>query len=366
MPTRRRLLHLDDRRRRHDAAGNVARHRPADGTDTSATFEFTGTDDVASAADPTFTCTLDGVSEPCASPKTYTGLAIGDHTFLVRAVDAAGNVDPTAEVHEWTIEVPDTTAPETTIVESPAATTTSTAASFEFEAIDNPTQLFEGEFECRLDGLDSAPWETCASPKSYSGLSLGQHTFEVRATDAAGNTDATPASFTWTIQEPPDTTAPETTIGDRPPLTTTATSASFTFTSNEPGVTFECALDGAEFAACPTPYDLTNLSGGAHELLVRARDAANNVDATPASFQWTVDLPPDTTIENRPTDPTAATTASFTFSASETGSTFECALDDAGFSSCASPIELSELAVGEHTFTVRAKDADRQPRSDAG
>ena len=37
------------------------------------------------------------------------------------------------------------------------------------------------------------------SPKSYSNLPDGYHAFEVRATDAAGNTDATPDSRTWTV-----------------------------------------------------------------------------------------------------------------------------------------------------------------------
>ena len=51
-------------------------------------------------------------------------------------------------------------------------------------------------FECSLDGDAFA---SCSSPKSYTGLSEGSHTFSVKATDAAGNTDATPASRSWTV-----------------------------------------------------------------------------------------------------------------------------------------------------------------------
>jgi PKD repeat protein len=67
-------------------------------TSTSATFAF-------SATEPsTFQCALDGsVFTACASPTTYSGLAQGSHTFDVRAVDLAGNTDPTPAEQSWTI-----------------------------------------------------------------------------------------------------------------------------------------------------------------------------------------------------------------------------------------------------------------------
>ena len=40
---------------------------------------------------------------------------------------------------------------------------------------------------------------TCIIGAGISGLTAGKHTFQVKATDQAGNTDATPASFTWTV-----------------------------------------------------------------------------------------------------------------------------------------------------------------------
>jgi len=85
----------------------------------------------------------------------------------------------------------DTTAPETTITSGPPATSTSTSASFAFTSSEaNST------FQCSLDG---APRVACTSPQSYTGLSIGSHTFHVWGTDAAGNTDATAATQTWSV-----------------------------------------------------------------------------------------------------------------------------------------------------------------------
>jgi hypothetical protein len=87
-----------------------------------------------------------------------------------------------------------------------------------------------------------------------------------------------------------DTTPPETTIASGPSGTISSGDASFTFSSSEPNSTFECRLDGAAYSACTSPKSYTNLSNGSHTFDVRATDRAGNVDATPASRTFTVDV----------------------------------------------------------------------------
>ncbi len=177
----------------------------------------------------------------------------------------------------------DTTPPNTSITSSPPATTTSTSASFSFSSTE------AGTFQCKLD---AGAFGSCTSPKPYSGLSVGSHTFSVRATDAAGNTDPTPATKAWTVESsptPPDTTPPNTTLMSKPGDPTAATSASFTFKSSETSSSFECELDGAPFAACGSSQSYSGLAVGDHSFEVRATDGAGNVDPTPASWGWTVE-----------------------------------------------------------------------------
>jgi hypothetical protein len=96
---------------------------------------------------------------------------------------------------------PETTSPETTITSGAkeGETLTSTNATFAFSSSETGSP-----FECSLDG---AAYSTCTSPKSYTNLSSGSHTFSVRATDEAGNVDLIPAKRTWTIETilPPPT-----------------------------------------------------------------------------------------------------------------------------------------------------------------
>jgi hypothetical protein len=150
-----------------------------------ATFSFISTE-----AGSTFECSLDaGTFVSCTSPWTSAPLVDGIHTFQVRAVDAAGNMDKSAaKAKKWTV---DTTPPVTTIT-GPASPTTSTTAKFKFKSSEKKCT-----FQCNLDGAGFIP---CKSSQSYTGLSVGSHNLQVQATDAAGNVEVTPASFDWVIQ----------------------------------------------------------------------------------------------------------------------------------------------------------------------
>jgi len=204
-----------------------------------------------------------------------------------------------------------TTAPETTIVNGPVegSQTTSTSAEFSFKS----SSPAKAKFYC---SLDASPPSRCNPGVTYGGLSIGSHRFTVYAVDRYGTRDLTPAERSWSVVSPTqtepspeatseettetestdtestDTAAPDTRISAGPAegSSSTSTSASFSFSGNDNvGVAgFQCALDGASFSACSSPKAYTTLGEGAHTFLVRAIDAAGNVDPTPASRSWTV------------------------------------------------------------------------------
>ena len=150
------------------------------------TIEFAANRPVA------FTCHLDGSAQPCASPFTVPAeLADGGHGIAVTAVDLSGRVGSSGVVSF----VVDTRAPRTSFAKRPPKLIRThrrkVRATFRFRSSEP-----DSTFVCKVDrGL----LHFCG-PKLTRRFEEGRHTVRVRARDAAGNTDRTPAVYRFRVE----------------------------------------------------------------------------------------------------------------------------------------------------------------------
>jgi Bacterial Ig-like domain len=239
----------------------------------------------ASTLSTTFT-----VSASTGSGSGTLGLNLVDDDSIVDAAGnklggtGTGNGNKTGQV--FTI---DRTPPATpTITSGPPAWPTvgwpSTSASFGFSG---PADA--AAFVCRMDTV--AAFAGCTSPKSYPGLAQGQHTFEVKAVDAAGNISTTPASRTFFV----DTVAPTKPVfSQTPPDPNSTATSTFAWSSTDPspasGINgYLCSKENGSFQTCSSPhtYAVQVTSNGQHQFAVKAVDAAGNVSQV-AEYKWKV------------------------------------------------------------------------------
>jgi hypothetical protein len=118
---------------------------------------------------------------------------------------------------------------------------------------------------------------------------VGNYFFDVNDADFAIATDDPPA---------PDTQAPDTAI-TRAPKAFTLGRAVLRYDATETGSTFECTLDGAARACGSDGLVLTGVRPGTHVFTVAARDAAGNLDATPAAARFAAPYPATTLTASR-------------------------------------------------------------------
>ena len=162
--------------------------------DATPTFTFSSTD-------ASFECQVDDAPfAACASPYTTAELADGEHTFSVRAKDSNGIFDPTPATRTFSV---DTTPPDTFIDSGPAPQVHSGTLTFTTRASE------PGTIAC---SLDDAPYGSC-EPIDAGTLAVGAHSYRAKATDRAGNTDATPAEYRFSVvnQAPLPTLSADTT-----------------------------------------------------------------------------------------------------------------------------------------------------------
>ena len=136
------------------------------------------------------------------------------------------------------LDLVDDVAPQASILTGPedGSASSSTSLTFTFDA-DEPGSTFE----CRVypAALTPPAFGSCSGAGSHtaSGFSPGTYTFEVRATDTAGNPDATPARRTFSI----DTS--------NPTVETWKPTGKKVSPTAKPSVTFSEAMNGASVEA---------------------------------------------------------------------------------------------------------------------
>lgn len=146
----------------------------------------------ACAGPPTTSTVAVGGMWSIATDPTTDAAADGPTIYTARAVDAIGHAACTAPFTYYT----DNTRPDTTIV-SPAVPTSTNRDNRSFSFTSNEP---DARFQC---ATGSAPFAACSSPTRSLHSDIGPIEFRVRAIDAAGNVDASPAAFTWTRTQAP-------------------------------------------------------------------------------------------------------------------------------------------------------------------
>ncbi|NTX17190.1 DUF4215 domain-containing protein [Myxococcus sp. CA056] len=133
----------------------------------------------------TVLCTATTSATGAWSCTPATPLADGTHAVVANATDSTGLTSAPSNVDTFRI---DTQAPDTSFGRGPPARTGDPEAPFAYASNEGSVT-----YECSLDG---GPFIACQ--ETYD-VNDGDHTLRVRATDEAGNVDASPAEYRWTV-----------------------------------------------------------------------------------------------------------------------------------------------------------------------
>ena len=238
---------------------------------------------------------------------TATTLSEGAHTVTATATDAAGNTSATSATFNLTVDLTAPAAPVVTGITNDSGSSGSDGITNDQTLVISGTAEANSTVSVSVDG--GLPVDVTANGGgvwSYdytaTTLSEGAHTVTATATDAAGNTSATSATFNLTV----DLTAPAAPVvtgitndsgssgsdgitNDQTlVISGTAEANSTVSVSVDGGLPVDVTANGG--GVWSYDYTATTLSEGAHTVTATATDAAGNTSATSATFNLTVDL----------------------------------------------------------------------------
>jgi hypothetical protein len=188
-----------------------------------------------------------------------------------------------------------------------------------------------------------------------TSLPDGEYDFTITQTDLALN-DSGPTHLHWirsvNALSPPVVMAPATNPHSSNQLTLTLGG------SCEAGATVTLAGAQNDSSTCSASgqfiFTLSPSADGT--LLYDLKQSKFGIESSSTSFQWIRDtVTPSVQITAQPSVVNLANQATFAFTSNESGSTFECKLDNGTYTACASPMTLTPTN-GLHSYSIRATD----------
>ncbi len=295
---------------------------------TSATFAFTGADNLTPTASLVFLVSLDGGTfAPATSPVNYSDLASSGHTFQVESEDQAGNFS-TPVSYAWTIDATPPTVAGVSSAKPSGAYAAGTAIPISIAFSEAVTVTGAPQLALNAGSSVAAVYSggsggstltftyTVAAGQNTSeldyvginALTLGSGSIEDAAGNAAVLTLPVPASGSDGLATQNiviDTTPPSVSIMQEPKTLTNSTLATFAFTGADnltptANLVFLVSLDGGAFAPATSPVNYSDLASSGHTFKVESEDQAGNI-SPPAFCTWTIDTtPPSVSITEEP------------------------------------------------------------------
>ena len=242
---------------------------------------------------------------------TLPTLAEGSYSLTTVVTDAAGNVGPTSDAFNFSVDTTAPTLPDDVVVNNNAGQTLVPIA--EGSTVNDATPELTGTAEAGsivtvFDGDTALGSVTAGSDGSWifitPELADGPHSLSVNVTDAAGNSSGNTPAISFTV----DTVAPEaaTELALTNDLTGAAIQAGGLTNDNTPvlsgtatGGSIVTVLDGTAVLGSATVADdgswsftTPTLNDGAHSLSAIVTDAAGNASTASEAIALNVDTQP--------------------------------------------------------------------------